>query len=255
MPLKRSYAKKEEVPQELAKFYVEQNGAHVLDVEGGFKNEDDVVNVKKALDNERKDHKTAAEELKALKAQFEGIDPEAVKAERDELAAYKSKGKVDEAAVEARIKAGYERKLKTASDQLADANTKISSFETERRTTAIKDALRAAAKKVGVRTEAEADVLMRAGMFDIDADGAVLTRDGCGVAPGLAPDAWLGDYVKTAPHWLPSSKGAGAKPGDMLSNNGDRAAKYIEAQKKGDIAGMIANAPPAQGGNDNATQK
>ena len=208
MSLKRKYAGKEEIPQGLEKFYVEQDGAFTLDLEGGFKTDDDVANVKKALDKERADHKAAKEQLK----KFEGIDPEAMKAEREEFEELKAKGgKIDEAAVEARIKARFERDASKLQQQLAEREQTIAQFNAERKANSVKDSLRSAASKLKVRKEAEDDVLARAGMFELDAEGKVITKDGCGVAPGLTAEQWLEETLKGKPHWSEPSRGAGAK--------------------------------------------
>ena len=75
MALKYKYAKREEVPAEVAGFYVEREGAFVLDAEGV---------VDKAKHEEfRANNITLANQLK----RFEGIDPEQVR----ELAAEKAR--------------------------------------------------------------------------------------------------------------------------------------------------------------------
>ena len=48
-------------------------------------------------------------------------------------------------------------------------------------------------------------------MFEITEEGQVITKDGVGVTPGVAPDVWLSEMQPKRGHWWPASTGGGAK--------------------------------------------
>ena len=71
MALKFRYKTKDEVPAEHAAFYVERDGAFVLDAEGAVD--------KSRVDEFRTNNLALKKQLDDLTAKYEGIDPEAVK--------------------------------------------------------------------------------------------------------------------------------------------------------------------------------
>jgi hypothetical protein len=63
------------------------------------------------------------------------------------------------------------------------------------------------------------DVLMLGErVFEVTDDGAVVTRDGVGVTPGIAADIWLSEMQDKRPHWWPASTGGGANGGSGNNN-------------------------------------
>src|SRR5512136_62056 len=72
MALKLRVNSKEEVPQEQLPFYVERDGAWVLDVEGGFAD-------KAKLDEFRTANIALRKQIEDLTTRFEGIDPDEVR--------------------------------------------------------------------------------------------------------------------------------------------------------------------------------
>jgi len=68
MALKFKYAGKDQIPAEHASFYVERDGAWMLDVDGAAD--------KSKLDEFRTTNVALIKERDDLKARFEGIDPE-----------------------------------------------------------------------------------------------------------------------------------------------------------------------------------
>ncbi len=232
MSLKRSYAKKEEIPQGAAEHYVERDGAFVLDLDGGFKTDDDVANVKKALDKERADHKAAKEKLKA----FDGIDPEAVRADQEELETLRASGGkgVDAAAVEKRVGAKFEREKKTLSDQIATLQQENAGFKAEKVKSTIEGSMRKAFEGTsGLLSSASEDFLRGyANVFELSEDGKVVSKENSGVRPGVEPAEVLADILKTKTHWLESSQGANPRPGDRkVKKSADDVAEF------GDIVG------------------
>jgi len=68
-------------------------------------------------------------------------------------------------------------------------------------------ALRTAAKNAGVHESAVDDVLMRAGIFEVTADGgAIRAKESVGVTPGITPEMWLAEMRAKSPHWWPAPK-------------------------------------------------
>ena len=72
MALKFKLKSREEVPAELASFYVERDGAFVLDAEGAVE--------KAKLDEFRNTNVSLIKERDDLKKRYEGIDPEQARA-------------------------------------------------------------------------------------------------------------------------------------------------------------------------------
>ncbi|OGV45852.1 MAG: hypothetical protein A2017_18300 [Lentisphaerae bacterium GWF2_44_16] len=218
MKLKAVYKTLEEIPQDLRENYTERDGQYVLSGVEGIKTQADVDQLKKSLDAERDEHKKTKQALK----KFGDVDPETLQDNLDELEELRSSGKkkLDDTAineiVERRVKKEL-RKTETERDELKlkfeDSSKQLGELQSEKRNNSIESALRKAAEKIGVRKEAMDDVLARKSIFDVSEDGKIVTRDGCGVTPGLDPENWIAVHVKTAPHWVPPSRGADANPG------------------------------------------
>ena len=133
MALKNKYAKAEEIPAELKSFYVERDGAWLLDSE---RNEE-----------LRQTNITVMKERDALLKRFEGIDPDAVRQLADE------KRKLEEAA---QLKAGeFEKVLAARLKDFQDKNltpmqARAEAAEKRLAVVMIDDAVRDAALKRGV---------------------------------------------------------------------------------------------------------
>jgi hypothetical protein len=58
--------------------------------------------------------------------------------------------------------------------------------------------------------------------FERTEEGKILTKDGEGSTPGLAPNDWFKDMQETRPHWWPISQGGGSRGGGApLGRNAD----------------------------------
>jgi len=203
MPLKFKYATKQEIPVVQQAFYVERDGAWLLDADG-------VVSQSK-LDEFRQNNITLTNQLK----KFEGIDPDAFRQLADE------KLKLEEAA---QLKAGEVDKVLAA--RLKEAMDKIHApVVAERdaltsRLTAIQidQAVVSEATKRGLRPTALTDITARARQtfklvngvpqaFEADGQTARMGKDG--TSPMTLAE-WVDALVSDAPHLFEANAGSGA---------------------------------------------
>ncbi len=202
MALKNKYASAGEVPAELKPFYVERDGAWLLDSE---RNEElRLTNV------------TVMKERDALLKRFEGIDPDAVRQLADE------KRKLEEAAqlkagefekvLEARTKAAVtatEQKYAPKLAELDTVNGRLSAL-------LIDDAVVSEATKRGLRTTALPDLKARARMTFKLVNGVPQAFDGETARTGkdgfspLTLAEWVDSLVSDAPHLFEANAGGGA---------------------------------------------
>jgi len=201
MPLKFKYATKQEIPAEQQAFYVERDGAWLLDADG-------VVSQSK-LDEFRQHNIALTNQLK----KFEGIDPDAVRQLADE------KRKLEEAA---QLKAGEVDKvlatrLKEAMDKvhapvLAERDALLGRLSAIQ----IDQAVVSEATKRGLRPTAIADITARARATFKLVNGVPQAFDGD--APrygkdGTSPETlaeWVDALVSSAPHLFEANAGSGA---------------------------------------------
>lgn len=90
---------------------------------------------------------------------------------------------------------------KAKAGEFEKANGELTAKEKSR---IIRDALGKAAVELKVVDTAREDVLMYAGMFEVQEDGSVTTKD------GLAPKSWLEDMIPKRTHWVGPTVGGGA---------------------------------------------
>jgi hypothetical protein len=203
MALKFKYATKQEIPAEHQSFYVERDGAWLLDADG-------VVSQTK-LDEFRQNNIALTNQLK----KFEGIDPDAVRQLADD------KCKLEEAQ---QIKAGEVDKV-VAARLKAELDKVHAPVVAERdalhgRLTAIQidQAVVTEATKRGLRPTAIPDITARARMnfklvngvpqaFEADGQTARMGKDG--VTPMTLAE-WVDALVSDAPHLFEANAGSGA---------------------------------------------
>jgi len=215
MPLKYKYATKQEIPAEQQAFYVERDGAWLLDADG-------VVSQSK-LDEFRQNNITLTNQLK----KFEGIDPDAVRQLADD------KRKLEEAA---QLKAGEVDKvlaarLKEAMDKvhapvLAERDTLLGRLSAIQ----IDQAVVSEATKRGLRPTALTDITARARQTFKLVNGVPQAFDGDsprfgkdGVTP-LTLAEWVDALVSDAPHLFEANAGSGAA-GSGSGGAGNRSVK------------------------------
>jgi hypothetical protein len=229
--LKTLYDKAEEIPVGFEELYAERNGKMELVNILGVKTEADVNRVNEALKKERVDHRASKGEL----AKFDGIDPELVHAQLEELETTKAQleaftkdGKIDETKLEpiinSRVKAalGPSEREKLVLVRSLDEQKKLTDIANKERDdlkstvkhSSVERAIRDAAVQLKmVPTAIDDAVLTGMSMLDIADDGAIVTKDLKGLTPGIGPVDWLKDMQDKRPHWWPQSVGGGAGGG------------------------------------------
>jgi hypothetical protein len=206
MPLKYKYTNKQEIPAEHQSFYVERDGAWLLDADG-------VVSQTK-LDEFRQNNITLTNQLK----RFEGIDPDAVRL----LAAEKQRLEDEQRLKDGKFQEVLDARLKTAR---ADWDKTHGVVVAERdvltgRLTAIQidQAVVSEATKRGLRPTALTDITARARMtfklvngvpqaFEADGQTARMGKDG---ASPMTLAEWVDALVSDAPHLFEANAGSGA---------------------------------------------
>ena len=211
MALKYKYATKQEIPAEHQTFYVERDGAWLLDTDG-------VVSQSK-LDEFRQNNITLTHQLK----RFEGIDPDDVRSLRTAtMKMEEEKRQLEEAA---QIKAGevdkvIEARLKTARTEW-DKTHGVVVAERDAltgRLTAIQidQSVVTEATKRGLRATALPDITARARATFKLVDGVPQAFDGQtprfgkdGTSPMTLAE-WVDALVSDAPHLFEANAGSGA---------------------------------------------
>ena len=229
--LKTIYDTQEDIPEGYADLYTERNGKWELTGVQGVKTQSDIDRVQAALVKERKDHKEAKDALKA----FEGIDPEAMRAQEialenatAQLEAINKDGRIDEAKIEpiiaARVKQAVaplerdklnlERKIEAANKLVFDKDGEVTNLRTTIVTGNVERSIRDAAVGAKLLPTAVVDAVMHGkSVFEITEDGRIITKDVGGATPGLTPSEWLKDQMDKSPHWWPASVGGGSQGG------------------------------------------
>lgn len=148
-------------------------------------------------------------------ARFEGIDPDAVrgilsKFANDEEAQLIAKGDIDTVMAKRadRMKAGFEKDLKTAQDVAAQASSRTEKFASR----VLKGEVVSAASEAGVHKYALEDAMLAAARdFELDDDGNPVARDGKYGKDGkaLTLKEWFADMKDTRPHWFPATANGG----------------------------------------------
>ncbi|MCK5612910.1 hypothetical protein KAR91_64145 [Candidatus Pacearchaeota archaeon] len=222
MALLAVYNTQEEIPEQYVDLFTERDGKWELTEVTGMKTQADVDRLNTSLVKERADHKATKEKL----APFSELDPEQMAKDADELAEARirleqGEGGIDEEKMEALVTARVATQtapLKRDLDKLTEERdglvTENGEFKTKETNRLISDSVREAAIGIKVIDTAMDDVLMLGErVFEIQEDGTVLTKDGVGVTPGIAPDIWLSEMQDKRPHWWPAAQGGGANGG------------------------------------------
>lgn len=217
MALKAIEETLEHVPEQFHELYTERNGKFEFTGVEGVKTQADIDRIQAGLTKERTDHKKTKEKFAPLADR----DINEVISALDRIPELEAaaEGKLDdtkiEAIVERRIKskvAPIERERDLLKGQLAEKDTVITGFISKERNRAIKDTVREAAAKAKMLPEAQEDAFLLAErVFEVDEDGAVLTKDGVGCTPGIDPVTWLTEMQSKRPHWWGESVGGGGR--------------------------------------------
>jgi len=211
MALKYKYGKREEIPAEVAGFYVEREGGFVLDAEGV---------VDKAKHEEfRVNNITLANQLK----RFEGIDPEQVR----QLAAEKARLEEEQRIKEGKFQDVMAEKLKAALSPVVAERDTLNSRLTS---LLIDQAVVTEATKRGLRPTAIPDITARARMTFKLVGGVPQAFDGDQVRTGkdgvspMTLAEWVSALGSDAPHLFEANAGGGAA-GSGSGGAGNRSVK------------------------------
>jgi len=210
MALKFKFKTRDEIPGEQQSFYVERDGAWVLDAEG--------VVEKTKLDEFRNTNVALIKERDELKQRFEGIDPDEVRKLAEEKrkleeAQQVKAGEVDKV-IDARLKAArneWEKQHGVVVAERDALNARLVSIQ-------IDQAVVSEASKRGLRATAIPDITARARntfklvngvpqAFESDGQTARVGKDG--IAP-MTMTEWVDALVSDAPHLFESNAGSGA---------------------------------------------
>lgn len=186
--------------------------------------------------------------LKEQLAQFEGIDPTAVRNilkrfADDEEAKLIADGKIDDVLNKRteRMKADFDKKLSEALSKAEQAEKRAQAFQGR----VLDDAIRAAAAKAGIHQHAIDDALLRGrAMFTLDEDGQavqlgedgrpVLGKDG---KSPFTPAEWLEGMKEKAPHWFPATASGGGASNGGGGGGISKKAKDMTPQEKAEFIG------------------
>ena len=203
MALKYKYTNKQEIPAEQQAFYVERDGAWLLDADG-------VVSQAK-LDEFRQNNLTLTNQLK----KFEGIDPEAVRQLAEEKrkleeAAQLKAGEVDKV-VAARLKAELDKVHVPVVAERDALHGRLTAIQ-------IDQAVVNEATKRGLRPTAIPDITSRARTTFKLVNGVPQAFEGDGQTARMGKDGtspmtlaeWVDALVSDAPHLFEANAGGGA---------------------------------------------
>ena len=224
MALKSNYTSKDQIPAEQAAFYVERDGAFVLDAEGLVE--------KSKLDEFRTSNVALLKERDDLKKRFEGIDPDEVRKLADdkrklEEAQQVKAGEVEKV-IDARLKSGraeWEKQLGIVVGERDALHGRLTAIQ-------IDQAVVMEATKRGLRVSAIPDITARARMnfklvngvpqaFEADGQTSRVGKDG--VTPMTLAE-WVDALVSDAPHLFEANAGGGAA-GSGSGGVGNRSVK------------------------------
>lgn len=133
------------------------------------------------------------------------------------------------------------RELESTTSTLAPLQDELNSLRRNESRRIIQAALYEEAKKAKVRPEAYEDVDSLIDAFEIDSvDGTIRSKK-----EGLRVGDFLAGVLERRKHWLIPSVGTGSDSGNGRSA-GTRESMYNESRNKGDILGMVKNAPVSE---------
>jgi len=215
MKLKLKYDDRDDIPNGYVELYTEKDGVWNFSGVEGMKTQADIDRLREGNKRERDEHKETKQKLK----QFDGIDPDKVHDELEELEELRlSNGDKDDKdvdeLVEQKIKrrlAPIERERDKLKEELDTERVTTGELRGEITSTQIHDVVRAAALEAKVQTTAIEDILAAGDkVFEFTEDREVLTKDG-----SMTAGDWLEQTMKQErPHWWPMSEGGGSQGSD-----------------------------------------
>lgn len=215
------YDSHDDIPADVnfADLFSERNGKLELTGIAGVKTQADVDRLKRALDAEKAQHKTARESASV----WGDLNHDEVMSKLDRMTELEiaAADKLDEAGIDALVQgrlatktAPLERKLTTFERELAARDEELMKLRSNEMRRQREDTLRPLMTEMKILPEHHEDVLLYAehhlGVAD-DGTGFFAKEGIQGVTPGSAPKDWLTELVERRPGWLPPSVGGGGK--------------------------------------------
>jgi len=243
MALKRLVSNLEEVGDAFRGLYIKQaDGTFALDIDGL----EDTSGLKKALESERTGRSALDRELKDLRKQIEGLDPDAARAAMAKLQAIEEKklieaGEVDKviAARVAALQQDHSNQVNGFQVQLTDRDKRLDALNGQLRKLTLDGTIREMASKKGLRPEAVSDAIARLTILGVGSkdgkpgvrwdlrDGQVVALRGEDIAYGKDPsrpmtwDEGFEILSEEAKHLFAPSTGGGAGDSTFRSNGRD----------------------------------
>src|SRR5262245_38937082 len=225
MALKFKFKSKDEIPAEHLPFYLERDGAWILDADG--------VADKSKLDEFRNTNVALLKERDDLKKRFEGIDPDEVRKLADEKRkleeAQQLKGGETEKVIESRLKTAkveWDKQFNAVTAERDSLSARLTAIQ-------IDQGVITTATKKGLRPTAIQDITARARVVfrlvdgaprAYEADGQTVRVGKDGITP-LTLDEWVDQQVADAPHLFESSAGGGAAGNGSGGAGGNKTVK------------------------------
>jgi hypothetical protein len=180
-------------------------------------------------------------------ARFEGIDPDAVrgilsKFANDEEAQLIAKGDIDTVMTKRaeRMKAGFEKDLKTAQEAAAQASSRTEKYASR----VLKGEVVGAAAEAGVHKYAMEDAMLAAARdFELDDDGNPIAREGKYGKDGkpLTLKEWFADMKDARPHWFPATGNGGGAGHGVASGQKTITQAAFDAKSAKERAALMAS--------------
>ncbi len=233
MPLAAVMDSLDGLSEDLAALYTEKNGKFELTGITGVKTQADIERVTAALNHEKTNHAATKERFSV----WADMDHEDVVAKLDKFPELEAAaaGKLDENEIEGIVArrvegtvksqiAPLERQIAALTKERDDARAQATEFGGIITRGKINDSVRSALTEAKVIEHARDDALLLAErLFEVrEDDGAIVTRDGVGVTPGITAKDWISEIqtANTRPHWWGPTSGGGANPGGGRSGMG-----------------------------------
>lgn len=227
MPLKRTAASQDEIPEALRSLYVLRDGQFVLDLDG-----DPGDDALKALERERKARAEAERALKELKGRLGDLDPVKAREALQMIADMEAKALLGD--LPPPLAAKVEELVAKRTERIAaDAKAKEQRFQASLETETVEktrlqkqleeilidNTIRNTALKAGVQPTAVEDAVLYAKTVWKLKDGKPTAMKGEEILYGkkpnepMTPEEWIAERAADRPHWFQPSAGTGTLPG------------------------------------------
>jgi hypothetical protein len=229
--------------------YTEKDGKFELTGVEGLKTEADISRLNTALVKEREAHKSTKEKYSILGSN----DPHDILAKLDRIPELEAAaaGNLDDTKindiVETRIKsriAPLERTIQVLTNEKTELTSINDKYVEKDRTLAIHSAIREAATKAGVKSEAIEDALLLGErVFELTQEGSVIAKENSGFTQGSDPAMWFSDLQNKRPHWWgeTSGGGAGGNRGGFQGQNNPWSDAHWNLTEQGKILNLSAS--------------